>query len=208
MLLSREFWSQGFVRYAILAEFSLGMHDLMLSGCSYKSGSQRAADTLAGGPVTNAEDSVESFEFFVWSRGWFVATFAGLYLFTPSLNAELRELLSGKIGSKYVLLSAISEGLTILGFYLASIAYGLFYQAGVVHAAEASLSQLFNLMLAFVLLRGFGIGRISGEAAGGRRLGGGGGSRAPQHARTARTHATPAHSPLCPDASQPSDRWA
>jgi hypothetical protein len=41
-----------------------------------------------------------------------------------------------------VLLSAVSEALTIVGFYLASIAYGLFYQAGVVHAAEASLSQV------------------------------------------------------------------
>ena len=58
-------------------------------------------------------------------------------------------------------LSAISEGLTILGFYLASIAYGLFYQAGIVHAAEASLSQLLNLMVAYILYRGFGVGRSS-----------------------------------------------
>jgi len=51
--------------------------------------------------------------------------------------------------------------LTVIGFYLASIAYGLFYQAGVVHAAEASLSQLFNLFLAYVLFKCFGIGRES-----------------------------------------------
>lgn len=66
------------------------------------------------------------------------------------------------------MLSAISEALTIIGFYLASIAYGLFYQAGVVHAAEASLSQLLNLAIAYVLLRGFGIGRAS--AVGGMRV--------------------------------------
>lgn len=30
--------------------------------------------------------------------------------------------------NKYLILSALSEGLTIVGFYLASIAYGLFYQ--------------------------------------------------------------------------------
>lgn len=34
-------------------------------------------------------------------------------------------------------------------------------QAGIVHAAEASLSQLLNLILAYLLLRGCGIGRSS-----------------------------------------------
>ena len=137
---------------------------------------------------------------------------------------------------RFIGLSAISEGLTILGFYLASIAYGLFYQvtrpppspprtthhyhllplflhlhlhlhlplllflghpfrgpqlltcddvplgslaphllassvlceswpvppqAGIVHAAEASSSQLLNLLLACVLFKCFGIGRAS-----------------------------------------------
>ena len=62
---------------------------------------------------------------------------------------------------RYIALSGLSEGLTIVGFYLASIAYGLFYQAGIVHAAEASLSQLLNLAIAFILLKGFGVGRSS-----------------------------------------------
>lgn len=62
---------------------------------------------------------------------------------------------------RYIALSGISEGLTILGFYLASIAYGLFYQAGIVHAAEASISQLLNLAIAYILFKGFGIGRDS-----------------------------------------------
>ena len=84
-----------------------------------------------------------------------------MYTLKPSLNSELRGLVSGRVDNKYIALSTISEGLTIVGFYLASIAYGLFYQAGIVHAAEASLSQLLNLMLAFLLLRGCGIGRSS-----------------------------------------------
>ena len=37
LLLQRSFWRQNFVFYAIMAEFSLGLHDLMLSGCSYNS---------------------------------------------------------------------------------------------------------------------------------------------------------------------------
>ena len=59
-------------------------------------------------------------------------------MLSPRLYTQLRELLSGRVAFKYIGLSAVSEGLTILGFYLASIAYGLFSQAAIVHAAEAS----------------------------------------------------------------------
>ena len=177
-LLERSFWRQNFVTFAIAAEFSLGLHDLMLSGCAYKSpAAQLATATADGGAAAAAvgggssggelggggssEDSSESFEFFVWSRFSFIATFVGIYSASPSLYSELRELLSGRIEKKYVALSAISESLTIVGFYLASIAYGLFYQAGIVHAAEASLSQLLNLLIAYLLLKCFGLGRAS-----------------------------------------------
>ena len=84
-----------------------------------------------------------------------------MYLLSPKLYTQLRDLLSGRVAMKYIGLSAVSEGLTILGFYLASIAYGLFSQAAIVHAAEASLSQLLNLLIAYLLLRGFGVGRVS-----------------------------------------------
>jgi len=155
LLFERKFWQQRFVFFAILAELSLGLHDLMLSGCSYNS--ERNADAEAG----VSEESGESFEFFVWSRLSFCATFIGMYSVSPSLKMELRDLCRGRVPNKYIALSGVSEGLTIVGFYLASIAYGLFYQAGIVHAAEASLSQLLNLAIAFILLRGFGIGRNS-----------------------------------------------
>jgi hypothetical protein len=159
-LMEPAFWRQSFVYFAILAEFSLGMHDLMLSGCAYDS--RAAQDESAGRDHTAASDEpLESTEFFVWSRVSFVATFIGMYLLSPKLYTELRDLLSGRVAMKYIGLSAISEGLTILGFYLASIAYGLFSQAAIVHAAEASLSQLLNLLIAYLLLRGFGIGRPS-----------------------------------------------
>ena len=182
LLLSRTFWRQTFVAYAISAELALGLHDLMLSGTAYnapsssQAGAPQQQQQQAGPPgalesagvpgaVTSGggglDEPAESFEFFVWSRCSFIVTFVLVYTCSPSLNAELRDLLSGRINKKYIALSGLSEGLTIVGFYLASIAYGLFYQAGIVHAAEASLSQLFNLMLAYLLLRGFGIGRSS-----------------------------------------------
>ena len=62
---------------------------------------------------------------------------------------ELRDLLSGTIENKYVALSALSESLTIVGFYLASIAYGLFYQAGIVHAAEARAQSLYQQLASY-----------------------------------------------------------
>jgi len=159
-LLQRSFWNQGFVSFAIMAEFALGLHDLMLSGCAYHA--ERSPDDPAPAPTPGSEDdAVESFEFFVWSRCSFVATFIGMFTFFPKLNSELRDLFSGRVPTRFIWLSALSEGLTVLGFYLASIAYGLFYQAGIVHAAEASLSQLLNLSLAYVLLELFGVGRSS-----------------------------------------------
>ena len=213
MLLERAFWRQNFVAFAIAAEFSLGLHDLLLSGCAYSSPAKLAAAASTAAAATDAAaaaaagsssissssstagavaavgrrleeviaaaaasgassssgggggggdgESSESFEFFVWSRFSFIAAFVGIYLSNRSLYDELRDLLSGTIENKYVALSALSESLTIVGFYLASIAYGLFYQAGIVHAAEASLSQLLNLMLAYILLTCFGIGRAS-----------------------------------------------
>ena len=94
----------------------------MLSGCSYSS--ERPTAESEG----DAGDTVESFEFFVWSRCSFIATFLGMYILSPTLNAELRELVSGRVASRFIWLSTFSEALTILGFYLSSIAYGLFYQ--------------------------------------------------------------------------------
>mmetsp|Transcript_12533 Transcript_12533/g.21018 ORF Transcript_12533/g.21018 Transcript_12533/m.21018 type:complete len:473 (-) Transcript_12533:244-1662(-) len=156
-LFHRSFWRQAFVSFAIFAEFALGLHDLMLSGCAYHSAKPLEAASVDG----SESDAVESFEFFVWSRLSFVLTFFFMYSVSPKLNTQLRELFSGRISTKFITLSALSEGLTVVGFYLASIAYGLFYQAGIVHAAEASLSQLLNLLLAFILLKCFGIGRSS-----------------------------------------------
>jgi len=178
-LMRREFWRQTFVSYAICSEFALGLHDLMLSATSYSSqpqvaaapmgsaeggalpGQTASASAVSTAPAEGGGDTADSYEFFLWSRCSFICTFSLMYLCSPTLYAELRDLLSGRIGNKFVVLSAISEGLTIVGFYLASIAYGLFYQAGIVHAAEASLSQLINLCLAYVFLRCFGIGRSS-----------------------------------------------
>ena len=95
------------------------------------------------------------------SRCGYVLTFALLYCCVPSLNREFRALFSGTIRRSIFAVSSASELLALFGYFLMSRALGLFYQPALVHAAEASLSQLFNLFLAFLLLRAFGVGRES-----------------------------------------------
>ncbi|KAJ1617036.1 hypothetical protein T492DRAFT_917982 [Pavlovales sp. CCMP2436] len=84
-----------------------------------------------------------------------------LFACNKRLTAQLHALLLGTVPSKLLALSLVSETLTIVGYYLASIAYSLFYQAAVVHTAEASMSQLLNLMIAYALHHIFAIGRAS-----------------------------------------------
>ena len=93
-LMERAFWRQSFVYFAILAEFSLGLHDLMLSGCAYD------AEKSKDDHVAASDEPVESTEFFVWSRVSFVLTFIGMYLLSPKLYTQLRDLLSGRVAMK------------------------------------------------------------------------------------------------------------
>mmetsp|Transcript_3245 Transcript_3245/g.9364 ORF Transcript_3245/g.9364 Transcript_3245/m.9364 type:complete len:462 (+) Transcript_3245:97-1482(+) len=161
-LLRWQFWKQPFVWCTILSELTLGAHDLMLNACSYHG-------TAPGRPEGEAEAEVpegqvalsDSFQFFFYSRVAFCATFACLFMCNARLFAQLQALLLGTVPLRFILLSLLSEGLTILGFYLASIAYSLFYQAAIVHAAEASMSQLLNLLVAFCLQHLCSIGRES-----------------------------------------------
>ena len=150
-LLGRSFWQQRFVAFAVLSELSYGLHDLLASAVSYDAG-----HAAHGGPGP---------DFFVWSRTGYVATFVGLYGLLPSLNAELRQLAtgwrSGAISRLTLAVSGLSELLALCGYYLMSRALSRFYQPAIVHAAEASLSQLLNLGLAFVALRACGVGRPS-----------------------------------------------
>lgn len=163
-LLRPEFWQQSFVWCTILSELTLGAHDLMLNACSYH-GTAPGRIVDAGGVdvlvASSASAWSDSFQFFFYSRISFCLTFALLFATNKRLTAQLHALLLGTVPARLIALSLVSEGLTILGYYLASIAYSLFYQAAVVHTAEASMSQLLNLMIAYALHHVFSIGRAS-----------------------------------------------
>ena len=124
-LTQRSFWAQRFVCYAVASELTLGLHDLLLSGCTY----DRHAEESHG---------AESIEFIVWSRIAFVATFVGAYSLIPSLRTELYALFTARRGgerTRLLALSALSEALALGGYGLVSLALGAFYQPAIVHGA-------------------------------------------------------------------------
>ena len=59
-LLQPAFWRQSFVIFAIAAEFALGLHDLMLSGCAYDSERNVRAEAAALGGTPAEEESVDT----------------------------------------------------------------------------------------------------------------------------------------------------
>ena len=142
-LLRRSFWGQSYVTLAVLSELAYGLHDLLASACSYDSHG-------AGGP-----------DWFVWSRVGYIATFVAMYVCVPRLKGEFVAMFDGRISRLIFIVSGASELLALLGYFLMSRALSRFHQPALVHAAEASLSQLLNLLLAFLLLRGCAIGRQS-----------------------------------------------
>ena len=136
----------------------------MLNACSYHGAAPgRLVDADGVDALASASASAwsDSFQFFFYSRISFCATFGLLFATSSRLSAQLQALLLGTVPARLIALSLVSEALTILGYYLASIAYSLFYQAAVVHTAEASMSQLLNLMIAYALHHAFAIGRAS-----------------------------------------------
>ena len=139
-----------YVSYAILSELTLGLHDLLLSSCAY--------DRADSAPVHGTESGAESFEFFVWSRCSSVATFVLLYVCVPSLRRDFVSLCTGSVRARYLALSCMSEALSLGGYYLCALSYGMFHQAAVVHTAEASLSQLLNLSVRRPLATRVGFG--------------------------------------------------
>jgi len=98
-------------------------------------------------------------EFFYIAWCWFVIVFAFTYLCHPRLRRGVINL--RHLSIKVLVLSSFGQVLTILGYYLSQFGYSWYYQASVVHACESSLNQVFNLVLAVVLYRFFGLGRSS-----------------------------------------------
>lgn len=98
-------------------------------------------------------------EFFFIAWCWFVIAFAFSYALNSRLRNEYYKLF--QISTRIIILSGFGQCLTLFGYYASQFGYSWFYQPSVVHAAEASLAQAFNLLLAFVAKKWFDLGRES-----------------------------------------------
>ncbi|KAH9253728.1 hypothetical protein BASA81_008346 [Batrachochytrium salamandrivorans] len=143
----KEFWKQSFVKNAVLSEITLGMYDLLLTWVLKQEGKQKEA----GNVMEN--------EFFFLAWCWFVIAFAFAYGLHPRLQEEYQGL--RKIAPKTIALAGVGQVVMFVGYYSSQFGYSWFYQASVVHAAESSMAQGFNLILAFIAKRCFNVGRDS-----------------------------------------------
>jgi len=150
-MLRMSFWRQGFVKNAVLSEISLGLYDLLLSWV-IKSGKLEGQGTDGGPNVLENE-----FFFIAWC--WFVVSFAFAYGLHPRLQEEYQAL--RKISPRILALAGLGQVIMFIGYYSSQFGYSWFYQASVVHAAESSMAQGFNLIAAFIAKRCFNVGRDS-----------------------------------------------
>jgi hypothetical protein len=98
-------------------------------------------------------------EFFFIAWCWFVVSFSFAYGLHPRLQDEYLAL--QHVSVRVLALAGLGQVIMVVGYYSSSFGYSWFYQASVVHAAEASMAQGFNLIAAYVAKTCFNVGRDS-----------------------------------------------
>ncbi|EGC35104.1 hypothetical protein DICPUDRAFT_79161 [Dictyostelium purpureum] len=134
-----SFWKQKAVSQVLLSDFLIAIYYLIVSFC------------------TNETGAMSSKSFLVVSTYGNCLTFGFLILFVRSFRRSAITLL--KIPRKYIYLSAIGEILSLSGYFFVSISYHLYYNSGIVSAAEGALNQFFNLIVAILLKKFLNFGR-------------------------------------------------
>ncbi|KAF2075641.1 hypothetical protein CYY_003064 [Polysphondylium violaceum] len=134
-----QFWRQKSVSQVLLSDFLIAIYYLIVSFC------------------TNETGGMSSTSFLVISIYGNCLTFLALIVFNKRFK-ESAFSLSG-IPRKYVVLSAIGEILSLAGYFFVSISYHLYYNSGIVSAAEGALNQFFNLIVAILLRKFLRFGR-------------------------------------------------
>mmetsp|Transcript_19218 Transcript_19218/g.31538 ORF Transcript_19218/g.31538 Transcript_19218/m.31538 type:complete len:483 (+) Transcript_19218:323-1771(+) len=146
-----KFWKQRFVRNTVISEVAVGLYDLILSYTLQHSGRKEKFREIAPSDM--------EFEFFFIAWSSFVIIFCFIFALAPHYRQKFIDL--RKIPRKILVLSSVGQVLTLVGYYFSQFAYSWYYQASIVHAAEASLSQAFNLLFAIIAQKLLGYGRES-----------------------------------------------
>jgi len=150
-MLSKAFWNQSFVKMTVFSELTVMGYDLLMTYVLRHVGLKEKFQQ-----ATTEEIEIE---FFLISWIGFVLSFCLQYGFVASYRQQLINL--KYIPKNIVYISAFGQALTLLGYYFAQFAFTWYYQAGIVTATEASMSQAFNLLFAVVAFKCFGYGRQS-----------------------------------------------
>ncbi len=150
LMLSAKFWKQRFVRNVVISEVSVGVYDLIMSYTLQHSGTKDKFLTVAPSDI--------EFEFFFVAWCGFVVCTAFVFSFVPNFRERFINLRD--LPRKVIILSALGQLLTLVGYFFSQYAYALYYQASIVHAAETSGEQALNLLFA-VVAQQLGFGRES-----------------------------------------------
>jgi hypothetical protein len=136
---SKSFWKQQAVIQVIISDITIAVYYVLVSAC------------------TSESAGMSSTTFMILSIWGNVAFFAILVLVIPMFRRGVMSM--SKIGTKFLFLSALGEMLSLSGYYVISFSYHWYYNSGVVSAAEGSLNQFFNLILAIIFKKYFNFGR-------------------------------------------------
>jgi len=135
----KAFWRQKAVVQVIISDITIAIYYVLVSACT--------ADSAG---MTSSAFMVLS----IWGN---ILLFVALVLVIPVFRNSVLNMVA--IDSKYILLSALGEVLSIAGYYVISFSYHWYYNSGIVSAAEGSLNQLFNLILAILFKKYLNFGR-------------------------------------------------
>ncbi|CAD8208295.1 unnamed protein product [Paramecium pentaurelia] len=140
-----QFWSQPFVKFAIISDMS---HAIYTNIISY----------VGKGENEGQEYNIYgNMEFFILTRIMFVIIQTAKLNFNRQMQLEMIQLFNKP--KNLIIGTIIGEIMTLFGYFSSVYAYQTYYQAGVVSASESSLNLIINLFLAYLLKKYLNIGK-------------------------------------------------
>jgi len=136
---SASFWKHKAVVQVLISDITIALYYILVSTC------------------TSDSAGMSSTTFMILSIWGNLICFFVLFVFIREIREGVLHMV--EIEHRFLLLSAMGEMLSLSGYYVISFSYHWYYNSGIVSAAEGSLNQFFNLILAIVFKRYFNFGR-------------------------------------------------
>eukprot|EP00026_Physarum_polycephalum_P008055 Phypoly_transcript_08132.p1 GENE.Phypoly_transcript_08132~~Phypoly_transcript_08132.p1 ORF type:complete len:372 (+),score=18.63 Phypoly_transcript_08132:303-1418(+) len=124
------FWKQRAVVHMLISDTLIALYYILVTAC------------------TSESAGMSNWAFLIVTLWGNTICFAAMCIFIPHYRNQIMSM--GNVTSKFVVLSCLGEIFSLSGYFAISFSYALYYNSGVVSAAEGALNQLFNLILAIV----------------------------------------------------------